>query len=434
MTPVTISAVPGTGGAPSVTDRGWLLAAPTADIREHLQRHGAFPAARRAGALIREIDAAGLTGRGGAAFPTARKLQAVRAAGFGRAVIAGNGAEGEPASHKDVTLLWRAPHLVLDGLHLAAEACGATDAVLYVHGGQPALLRHLDMALRARHAAGADRLPVTLIAAPPRFLSGEESALVARAGGGAALPTFKQRLVAERGIAGRPTLVQNVETLAHIALIARHGAAWFRQAGTADEPGSMLCTLHQPDGRRDVVQLALGTQLGNVLELGDHVQAVLAGGYHGGWLTRAHASGLRMCNASLRPAGAFTGAGVLAAVPAGVCGLAEAARVTRYLALESAGQCGPCLNGLPRIAAALGAVARPRPARAELASLNRWAELVAGRGACHHPDGTTRFVTSALRVFAAEIAAHDRGRCTATTAAAFLPVPAVPLTTPQAGG
>ena len=158
------------------------------------------------------------------------------------------------------------------------------------------------------------------------------------------------------------------------------------------------------------------------------MQAVLAGGYHGGWLSVTDARRLALCNADLRPAGVIAGAGILAALPAAHCGLAETAAVTRYLALESAGQCGPCFNGLPAIAAAMSAVARPRPAERELAHLRRWAGLVTGRGACHHPDGTVRFVASALDVFAAELAEHGRGRCTGTRAGQFLPVPAPPLT------
>lgn len=396
------------------------------DFADHLRVHGPLPALASPVGLIDKIGAAGLTGRGGAAFPTARKLAAVRAAGRGGAVVAGNGAEGEPASRKDATLLWHSPHLVLDGLQLAASACEATAAVLYVHGRQPELIRRLTAAILARQGTGADRLPVELIEAPPRFLSGEESALVSHAGGSAALPAFKQRRVTERGIGGRPTLVQNVETLAHIALIARNGVGWFRSLGTPAEPGSMLCTVHEADGSSRVAEAALGTPLRRLIQLGDGAQAVLIGGYHGGWLTADEADRLQLSNVSLRPAGAFVGAGVLAALPAGACGLAEAARVARYLALESAGQCGPCLNGLPRIAAALAAIARPQPAPDELASVQRWAGLVTGRGACHHPDGTIRFVASALRVFAAESAAHDRGICTATMTAPFLPTPAPP--------
>jgi NADH:ubiquinone oxidoreductase subunit F (NADH-binding) len=164
------------------------------------------------------------------------------------------------------------------------------------------------------------------------------------------------------------------------------------------------------------------------MRLGDDVQAVLAGGYHGGWLSLAGARRMSLSNADLRPAGATVGAGVLVALPAAYCGLAETAHVARSLALESAGQCGPCFNGLPAIATALAAMAMPRPAERELASLRRWADLISGRGACHHPDGTVRFVASALNVFAGEIAEHSRGRCTATRHEQFLPFPAAPLT------
>jgi NADH:ubiquinone oxidoreductase subunit F (NADH-binding) len=120
---------------------------------------------------------------------------------------------------------------------------------------------------------------------------------------------------------------------------------------------------------------------------------------------------------------------VLAALPADRCGVAETARVTRYLALESAGQCGPCFNGLPRIATVLDELAGSRPDRRALADVKRWAGLVEGRGACHHPDGTVRFVRSALQAFRAEIQLHEHGRCTAPGARPFLPLPAHTATT-----
>ena len=115
---------------------------------------------------------------------------------------------------------------------------------------------------------------------------------------------------------------------------------------------------------------------------------------------------------------------MLAALPADRCGLRETARVVGYLARGSAGQCGPCLNGLPRIAAALDLLARPAPAPAGLlGDLGRWCGLVAGRGACSHPDGTVRLVASALTVFAAEIEVHRSGACTGASGRPFLPVP-----------
>ena len=134
-------------------------------------------------------------------------------------------------------------------------------------------------------------------------------------------------------------------------------------------------------------------------------------------------------NAALKTRGAALGAGVIAALPVDRCGLAEAARVVRYLAAESAGQCGPCLNGLPRMAAALAELAGRGHRRQVRADLERWAGLVTGRGACNHPDGTVRFVRSTLTVFAPEISLHARGHCSATNHAPFLPLPAdMPMT------
>jgi NADH:ubiquinone oxidoreductase subunit F (NADH-binding) len=396
----------------------------------HLARLGPVPHRGDPSRLIGVVEAAGLTGRGGAAFPVYRKLAAVagQARDRRRAVVVANGAEGEPASGKDAALLWGAPHLVLDGLQLAAQATGATEAFLYSHRGEE-LSRRLLGALRQRSAAGLDQVEVEFVQAPDAFLAGEESALVSWINGGPARPAFKQPPVYERGVAGLPTLVQNVETLAHLGLIARFGAGWFRAAGTPAEPGTMLVTVHRADGTRYITETGLGTPLTALLpdELtgtAGGAQAVLAGGYHGAWLAPRQAARLALSNASLRPAGAFAGAGVLAALPAGRCGLAETARVGRYLALESAGQCGPCFNGLPHIAGALDELAGPRPRRQALADVQRWAGLVTGRGACHHPDGFVRFVRSALTVFRAELDAHAGGRCTAADHTPFLPVPA----------
>jgi NADH:ubiquinone oxidoreductase subunit F (NADH-binding) len=399
-----------------------LLPPAPLDLAGHIGVHGPLHYACAPRGLIEEVRAAGLTGRGGAGFPAAVKMTAV-ADGRGRAVVVGNGAEGEPASHKDRHLLWLAPHLVLDGLQLAAQTVGARRACLYVHRHDQ-LLRLLRHALAERSAAGCDRITVEIVAAPPRFLAGEESALASRISGEPAMPRFKPPRVFERGVAGRPTLVHNVETLAHLALIARYGPDWFRGAGTADEPGSMLCTLHQADGRRDVVETQLGTPLRTLVHLGTGTQAVLSGGYHGAWLPAADAGQLTLSNADLVPAGSFVGAGVLAALPADRCGIAETARVTRYLALESAGQCGPCFNGLPRIAAALEEVASSRPDPRAVTDMMRWAGLVKGRGACHHPDGTLRFVRSALQVFGEEIRLHTQGRCVDPARRPFLPLPA----------
>ncbi|MEO6145247.1 MAG: NADH-ubiquinone oxidoreductase-F iron-sulfur binding region domain-containing protein [Dermatophilaceae bacterium] len=393
------------------------------NLARHLQEHGHLPFRGGPLMLIGTIKAAGLTGRGGAAFPTHRKLTAV-ANQKGFPVVVGNGAEGEPASDKDKSLLWSSPHLVLDGLQLAAEAVGARQVHLYVHQ-HPSLMRHLHSTLADRVAAGVDRITVGLVGAPPRFLAGEESALASRVEGGAALPRFTPPRIFERGVHGAPTLVQNVETLAQLALISRYGPDWFRALGTKAEPGSMLSTLRLSKGGGGVVETPIGTPIAELLRLAEHPgQAVLVGGYHGAWLASEQARHLKLSNAALRPVGAAVGAGVLAALPHDRCGIVESARVVQYLALESAGQCGPCLNGLPRIAATFTQLAECRSGAGARDDLLRWSQLVKGRGACHHPDGTVRFLRSAMIVFADEVTLHTAGRCSANNHEPFLPIPA----------
>ena len=393
------------------------------ELAAHLQAHGEPPYRGGPRMLIPTIEAAGLTGRGGAAFPTHRKLTAV-ANQKGDPVVVGNAAEGEPASDKDKRLLWFSPHLVLDGLQLAAEAVGARQVNLYLHR-DPSLLQRVNSALDERAAVGVDRIEVSLITAPHRFLAGEESALASRVEGGAAMPRFTPPRVFERGVNGAPTLVQNIETLAHLALISRYGPDWFRGVGTSPEPGSMLTTVRLAHGDGGVEETAIGTPITELLRLAKHpARAVLVGGYHGAWLSPEQAGQLALSNADLRPHGGAVGAGVLAALPVDRCGLVESARVVRYLALESAGQCGPCLNGLPRIAATFSQLADHQSVPSARDDLQRWSKLVERRGACHHPDGTVRFLRSALTVFAAEVALHEAGRCSAGTTEPFLPIPA----------
>jgi NADH:ubiquinone oxidoreductase subunit F (NADH-binding) len=209
-----------------------------------------------------------------------------------------------------------------------------------------------------------------------------------------------------------------------MALVARHGPDWFRAVGTPEEPGTLLCTVRRGDGAPRIIEVALGTPLTALLGPDSGQGAVLIGGYHGTWVPAAMAAGLTLDNASLARVQARVGAGVVIALPPVRCGLIETAQVVRYLALESAGQCGPCLNGLPRIAAGLAEIAGGRPRPGVRADVERWAGLVTGRGACHHPDGSARLVRSALGVFAAEADLHERGRCSAPRhPAPFLPIP-----------
>ncbi len=391
------------------------------ELAAHLAVHGRLPA-MTAHAVVQLAAGSGLAGHGGAGFPLHRKLEAVNAA-RGRATVVANGAEGEPASAKDRWLLARRPHLVLDGLQLVARATNATDAFLYVN--HRVAVTTLEGVLGERRRAGLDPIPVTVVAAPAAFISGEETAVVSHLSGGAALPRFKSPRVTERGVRGRPTLVSNVETLALLALIARRDAGWFAAMGTAKEPGTMLLTVGGAVRAPGIVEAAHGTPLADVLALAGgtsrHLQAILLGGYHGTWLTADEVASAKLSRSDLAPLGASPGAGVMVAMGHGTCGLIEMSRVMSYLAEESAGQCGPCLNGLPRIATQLKSVAFTGSTQQAVDEMRRLAGLVVGRGACHHPDGSMRFLGSGLRVFAAEVELHLGGHCSRTSGDAVLP-------------
>ena len=403
-----------------------------ADLRDHERQYGPMPlwgkpGRRRPERLIDIVDASGLTGRGGAGFPTGRKMRSV-AAGPGSAVVVANGAEGEPASCKDRLLLMRLPHLVLDGITLAAHAVGARAAHLCVHGKEGELLDTLDRALAERRAAGLDPVPIQLTGIPGRYVSSEQSSIVQYLNGGPAKPTFAPPRPHQRGVGGRPTLVNNVETLAHLALIARFGDRWFRDAGLPNATGSTLVTVSGAVGRPGVYEIELGTPAGHVVKLAggptERPAALLVGGYFGAWLPAEVAWHVPMCHAALKAAGGAMGAGIVIALPVSSCGLAETARVVRYLADENAGQCGPCMFGLPALADAVADLAFQGGRGGALKRVTALAGLVAGRGACRHPDGVVQFVRSALQAFEADALWHDhRGPCPGVARTPLLPVP-----------
>ncbi len=394
-----------------------LFAAQAPDLQAHLMAYGPLPVLSPA-AVLDELERSGLTGRGGAGFPASIKVRAVAAGSRGRAIVVGNGAEGEPASDKDRQLLVRAPHLVLDGLRLAALATGAARACLYV---RPDAVSSVRQALAAR--PDLDGLAVHVSEAPATFVAGQESAVVSRLSGGSALPRFSRQRVSIRGVDDRPTLVQNVETLAHLALIARRGGDWYASLGVPGSTGSFLATVHpvwsegQPQAPA-VWEVPHGTSLADLLGRAASVpvgqlDAVLVGGYHGSWLRLPQALPVPLSRDGLSALGASVGAGVIIPITSSSCGLQLTARIVKYLAAQSARQCGPCRFGLPQLAQQMADLAAGKAGPAELSALRGTAGLVAGRGACSHPDGTVRLIRSALTVFEPDIVLHGHGRCLA---------------------
>lgn len=394
-------------------------------LTEHLNRLGARP--HGATKFLTTLQRSGLRGRGGAWFPTWRKWSAVAERSDGHSVVVINGSEGEPLSAKDRVLLQMRPHLVLDGAAIAAETLGADDVVLYLSRSSKETEKVLEDALHEREERGETAIRVERTA--HRYVAGESSAVVSRVSGGQSKPRFALHRSADKGVNDQPTLVQNAETLAHVALIARYGSDWFRQLGTPASPGTTLMTLCGNLRRPGVYEVDLRASIGNVIrDVGGTTSSpagALLGGYFGTWLPASTFESMPLDVDALRSAhDAAFGCGVLALLPDGGCAIVESTRILMFLAAESAGQCGPCINGLAALAEAMQRIASSTPEDGDIDRVWRWIEMVRGRGACHHPDGAVGQLASALKAFDHHLSTHLAGhRCYGATTAGFPPPP-----------
>jgi NADH:ubiquinone oxidoreductase subunit F (NADH-binding) len=364
-------------------------------LRGHVARLGPLP--KGGHALIDLLGRTGLTGRGGAGFPVGLKWRAVAAGSRGSVVVV-NGAEGEPHSRKDRLLMATRPHLVLDGALLAATSVRAKEIVLYIGEDHRAALRSMSEAVAER--TEHERRLMRIVQAPARYVAGDSSASVHLVDAGIATPTTTPPSPHERGVGGAATLVQNVETLAHVALIARTGAAaetiLITVAGSVRTPGVLEVNVGTPVG--EAVQLAGGAS--------ETPRAVLLGGYFGQWIEASEAWPLTIDPHALRSRGLSLGCGVIGLLPASRCPVCEVAGIMRYLASESSAQCGPCFFGLRALADACTRIAERGTDPGDLQRLQRWSAEVLGRGACKHPDGAVMFLQSAMKTFGDDFASH----------------------------
>lgn len=385
-----------------------------ADLVAHERAYGPMPRLAPQ-VLIDEVGRSGLRGRGGADFPTARKLAAVASRRSASAVVV-NASETEPASVKDRLLVSTLPHLVLDGAVAAAEAVGAREVIVKLAAESVRPADALELALEERD----DPVRVTLIEGTRGYVTGEESAVINYLGGGPAVPTFVPPRPYERGYRKAPTLVQNPETLAQLALVARYRAGWFRRLGSEADPGTVLTTISGAVANPGVYEMAFGTPLRDLVAAAggpsEPIQAFLIGGYFGTWTTWAETAAMRLSRADLADHGASLGSGVLIALGESSCPLHESARLARYLADASSGQCGPCVHGLNAIAESFAALVEGIAHARERDRVVRWASEVRGRGACHHPNGAARLILSALDTFGPMLDEHARRRCDARPA------------------
>ncbi|MEU5762125.1 NADH-ubiquinone oxidoreductase-F iron-sulfur binding region domain-containing protein [Nocardia sp. NPDC047648] len=364
-------------------------------------------------AVLEEVRRSGLLGRGGAAFPIAIKLAGVRDAGrCGReTVVVANGEEGEPASVKDKWLMRHRPHLVLDGVRLAAAIVGARRAYVYV--SDPESARCIDAALSELDAAGIGAVAIELVTVDPAYVAGEETAAIRAINGGPAKPSDKPPRPFEQGVDGLPTMVGNVETLAHLPFIQRHGAAAFRAVGTEHSPGTFLATVTGGGRPPALYELPHGMRFTDVLALhgvpSERVRGALMGGYFAGMLDRAVLTAT-LDHESIRALGSGLGCGAIS-VLTDECPVAVAAAVLSYFDRENAGQCGSCFNGTAAMAAAATALRDGQATAADIERLRRWSVVLRGRGACGTLDGAANAAATLLARFGAEVSAHLDGRC-----------------------
>ncbi|MCM0679085.1 ferredoxin [Micromonospora phytophila] len=397
------------------------------DLLAHEEVHGPIGPMEPA-SLLRLAEGIQLKGKGGAGFPFARKLRAVLESCERQdlsAVVVVNASEGEPASWKDKVLLTRAPHLVLDGAALAAYALDADEIIIGV-ADDGVGRDSLTAALEERRMP----VPTTIVTVPHRFISGEGGALVNGINGLPHIPPGTKKRSSDSGVGGLPTLLSNAETYAQLAVAARLGPYEYAALGTDDEPGTLLLTVTGAAKRPAVVECAAGTPLREILDLCEAPDGpgVLTGGYHGKWITQEAADRAEISRTGLAAVGGTLGAGIMIPLGADTCPLGEAAQVVRYLAGESAGQCGPCKLGLPDLARAVDlAVSGSAPVEVVRAA----AGDVKGRGACSHPDGTARFALSALEVFAEDLRLHTTGEGCGRRVKGVMGLPGAPEENPQ---
>jgi len=322
---------------------------------------------------------------------------------------------------------------------LAAEAVGAEEVIVCLCESALASIESVAAAIEERARLGDVRIRARLQTVPNHYVAGQESALINHLNGGSAMPTFTPPMPFEQGVGRRPTVVNNAETLAHIALIARHGPEWFRRLGTESQSGSALVTLSGPVAHPGVYEIEPGASLSSLIDAagGSNARAAgaLLGGYAGSWIGAELLGDLVLSDEHLAAHGATLGAGVVLLLSEDACPVAETARVARWLADQSTGQCGPCINGLSALAGTIEEIAGGVAAAEATQRIARLAALVRRRGACRHPDGAVNFVISSLQTFPEDFSDHARnGPCDACARPAELPLPAQPRTASRVRG
>lgn len=398
---------------PTDTDR-LLPASPITSLADHLDAGGGRGLERAAelGAegVCDVLAAAGLRGRGGAGFPTARKWRGVAETartGGGQVTLVVNAAEGEPGTYKDRTLITEQPYALLEGICIALETTGAASAHIGIKEKFTTPVRRLADALAEVRSAGwahADRIDI--VTGPDAYLFGEESAMLEVIEGNLPLPRlvkpFEAGLQATTATAN-PTVVNNVETLSHVPAILAHGAEWFRAAGTEASPGTMVFTVVGDVANPGVYELALGTTLRTLLEDiagATDVKAVYSGVSNA--VITEDLLDTPLCFDAMQEAGSGLGSGGFIVYDTSRSIVDVLSVLLHFLAVESCGQCNACKLGNTAMAELLAKVQRGEAQQTDLESLLRWSQTVTDSNRCYLPVGSQLLVGSTVQAFVDE--------------------------------
>jgi len=394
---------------------------------------GAFQSLRRVleegdpGAVIDEVERAGLRGRGGGGFPTARKWALARAAEGARKTLIGNGDEGDPGAFMDRMILESYPFRVLEGMTIAAFAIVANDGILYVREEYPLALERLEAAIDTARARGFLRddiegsgfdFDVRIVKGAGAFVCGEETALIASIEGRRGMPTLRPPYPVESGLDGRPTVVNNVETLAALPWIFREGADAYAALGHGESRGTKVFSLAGKVARGGLIEVPMGITIREIVEeIGGGVpagrlKAVQVGGPSGGCIP-AELSDTPIDFEALQELGAMMGSGGLVVLDERDCMVDMARYFLQFTQNESCGKCTFCRIGTRQMLDILERICRGEGRTKDLTELEALAVTTRDGSICGLGRTAPNPVLTTLRYFREEYEAHLEGRCPA---------------------
>jgi NADH:ubiquinone oxidoreductase subunit F (NADH-binding) len=379
--------------------------------------------------VIKEVSNAGLRGRGGAGFPTGKKWSFTRECAEEPHYLVMNGGEDEPGSKKDRVLMENLPHLVIEGVILAAYAIGASKAYLYINANYEAAIKSITNALAEAKDAGYwgenvlgnnFSVGIEITPAPHNYVAGEDTAALEVIEGKKAWPRQKPPFPVTVGLFGKPTAVNNVETLANVPPILLHGADWYRGFGTADSSGTMIFSLNEDVNRPGIYELPFGTPLRHLIEAygggmkgGRKIKAIMPAAPSSAFLAPDKID-TPLDHNSMREAGSALGCGVVKLVPQGSCIVEEVLKISEFFTAECCGQCPACRMETNTLTSLLKKVQQGQGGQAILEQFGKILAFNRGKGFCNLISMPGPPIESALKLFPEDFAAHlSTGKCPA---------------------